>query len=191
MTVTISDTRSPGYQPGDYDPSVPLAIASYNLLLNRNKHTHNSPEALRAEAAQQVWTDQANRMGRGNTVPWWDLDPNALSHDEMMYECDADLGSPSQVDCTQIEWNQLTPASDTLTVGPGHTLFLHSNTCYLAISATIAIVLNWNQIRTAVAALTAMCVQAPFGPPQGGRAYYQPPQRISRRRERRDDLTGR
>ena len=194
MTLTISDTKAPGYGPGDNDPSVALAIASHNRLMNRNKNTHNSPAALKAEADEKAWTEQANRMGRGNNIPWWDFDPDAATHDEMNYECDANLGRPSRVDCTQIEWNQLTPASDTLTVGPGNALFLHSNTCYLAVSASIGIVLSWNQVRTAVAALTAMCVQAPFGPPQGGRAYHRPSAarpRIGRRSQNRDKLTGR
>ena len=65
----------------------------------------------------------------------------------MNYECDASLGSPAEVDCT---WNQLTSASDTLTVGLGEVTFLHANTCYLAISAAVNLVLNWSQIRTAV-----------------------------------------
>ena len=188
MTVTISDSAD-GKQPGDHDPSVPQAISNYNVYLNRNSNIHNSPEAIQSEDNIQMWSDVAARMGRGETVTWWQTASPSVK-DEMNYECDNSLGSPAEVDCTQIEWNQLTPTSDTLTVGPGDVTFLHSNTCFLAISASVSLVLNWSQIRTAVASLMNACVQAPYDPPQGGRAYYRPTQQISNRKEKRDSLTG-
>lgn len=64
-------------------------------------------------------------MRRGGGKLWWQFFP--LSSNEMNYECDAGLGSPSEVDCTQIEWQQVSPASDTLTVSPGRVIFLHSS----------------------------------------------------------------
>lgn len=177
-------------QPGDHDPSVALAVSKYNIFMTRERFTHNSPSALRAVADATKWEQQATRMGRGETLPWWQQDPNASSHDEMSYECDAGLGTPSEVDCTQIEWQQLGPPSDTITISPNMATFLHSNSCYLAISASISIVVSWRQIRTALSTLMSVCVQAPFGPAQGGRAYYRAPQRLSGRREKRDSLTG-
>ena len=64
--------------------------------------------------------------GSGSLTPWWQQQI-APSADEMAYECDAALGSPSDVDCSQIEWNQLMQASSTLSVGPGNPTFLHSS----------------------------------------------------------------
>ena len=166
--------------PGDNDPAIAEALAAYNVNQNRNKNTHNSPAALKNEENIQTWTDQAARMGRGETTPWWDIPSEANDKDEMNYECDANLGNPAEVDCTHIEWNELPPPSDSLNVGPGTTTFLHSNTCYLAISASKNLVLTWNQIRTAVSTLMNMCIQPPYGSPQGGRAFYRPPQHVGR-----------
>ena len=64
-------------------------------------------------------------MTRGGSRPWWS--PVVPGPDEMTYECDASLGSPSEVDCLHIQWDQLSPASDTVQVGPGSTTFLHSS----------------------------------------------------------------
>ena len=76
-----------------------------------------------------VWLQSAAGMSRTGQTAWW---TEAASPDEMTYECDADLGSPLLTECTQIEWNQLGPASvsppsDTVTVGPGVVQFLHSS----------------------------------------------------------------
>ena len=109
-------------------------------------------------------------MTRGSHRPWWGGHSPA-PQDEMTYECDDLLGNPSVADCSRIEWNQIGPATDTIAVGPGVT-FLHSNSCYLAISATISLVLAWEQVRAALATLMNVCIQHPYQPPQGGRAYF-------------------
>ena len=186
MTISNSYTQ---FQPGDHDPSVAKAISDYNLNLNRNINTHNSPAALRSEQNIQKWNDQAARMGRGETVPFWGTEPSTGTSDEMNYDCDANLGSPAEVDCTQIEWNQLGPPSDSVQVGPGKITFLHANSCVLAISSAVSLVLRWDQIRTAVAALMNACIQTPYGLPQGGRAYYRP-KTVSGRRKKWGDITG-
>ena len=113
LKVTSSPDNNP--EPGDYDPAIPLAI-----------------EGWTANAAQQgvdtssIWTRQADYMTRGgSSITWWDF-PSSAETDEMTYECDSGLGSPSVTDCAQVEWHQLGPTSDTLAVGPGSTQFLHS-----------------------------------------------------------------
>ena len=65
-------------------------------------------------------------MTKGGSRPWWQF-PKAAA-DEMTYECDASLGSPSEADCSHIEWSELLPDSDSLHVGPGAVTFLHSST---------------------------------------------------------------
>ena len=186
---TLSISSRPGQlQPGEYDPSVAMAIADYNVNLNRNKNTHNSPAALLSEQNIKKWKDQATRMGRGEYVRFWETDPSA-GDDEMNYECDANFGSPLEVDCTQIEWNQLTPPSDTLQVGPEEVTFLHFDSCVLAISSAVSLVLRWEQIRAAVAALMNVCIQTPYGVSQGGRAYYRP-KTVGGRRKKRESTTG-
>ena len=121
-------------------------------------------------ANSNYWTLMSFSMTRGSHRPWWGGHSPA-PQDEMTYECDDLLGNPSVADCSRIEWNQIGPATDTIAVGPGVT-FLHSNSCYLAISATISLVLAWEQVRAALATLMNVCIQHPYQPPQGGRAYF-------------------
>ena len=134
---------------------------------------HGSESEKLALIKSEMWNAKASGMIRGGSSPSWYNTPTETESlsDEMTYECDSGLGSPTVADCSSVEWAQLGPASDTLSVGP-NTIFLHSNTCYLAISATITVVLIWQQIQAALAALMNTCVQHPYQPPQGGRAYY-------------------
>lgn len=176
--------------PGNLDPAIPIGVA---------RATYTTAEEMAhfpaLVASSNHWVAQADRMKRGSMETWWQLQP-PQAPPEMTYECDANLGSPPVIDCTQIEWNQLSPPSDTLNVGPGVT-FLHSNSCYLAISVTVALVLTWEQIRTAVATLMNVCIHTPYLAPQGGSAYWTPQaKRISgkkkrrRRRRQASNLTG-
>lgn len=56
-------------------------------------------------------------MVKGGAEKWWEY--NRDHPIEMTYECDAKLGSPSVVDCTQIQWQGLGPPSDTIRLTPG------------------------------------------------------------------------
>ena len=76
------------------------------------------------EIGARFWSTQVQSMRRGGTTPWWTL---PLQKSEMTYECDSSLGSPPIVDCTQVEWQQLGAASDSLTLGPGKVTFFHSS----------------------------------------------------------------
>ena len=73
---------------------------------------------------------------------------------------------------------------------PGLNL-MDSDSCYLAISATISIVLSWPQIRDAVAVLMSMCIENPgLSSPQGGRAYYSTSAKVGCRRKRQTQVNG-
>ena len=153
----------------------------------------------------------------GSSTTWRDFLAESTTANTITYECDSGLGSPLVADCAQIEWQQLGPTSDSLAVGPGLTRFLHSGelqgklpahhnslqrrtlkpfvrsgTCYIAISAISSIVLNWEQIRTAIITLINVCVQHPFQPAQGGRAFYRlsKAQPVNRGKPRRRDNAG-
>ena len=114
--------------PGDTDPAIPIAMAE--ALSNA------ALSALLGGTLQQIyvseslaWIQIAVGMSRAGQTPWWG---EPLSLDQMIYECDKDLGSPSVMDCTQIEWNQLGPQHirpllDTITVEPGAVQFFHSS----------------------------------------------------------------
>ena len=187
LTVHVMTSSGRILYPGDTDPSIAVALAE---AASKPSAARSGSSALDISPSD-VWLSQLEQMSRAGRTRWYTR--NTQFSDEMEYQCDALLGAPSAVDCTQIEWNQLTPPSDTLAVGPGVTTFLHSNTCYLAISAVVSLVLTWAQIRTAVSVLMNICIQAPLQPPRGGRAHYAAPLQISRRKigkRQRGEVTG-
>ena len=184
ITVTVGGPNSPLRSPGDFDPVIPFRMAAILTSEARDLPTNSiAPGLLRANGRQ--WYNTGMAMGRPSQLPWWRY-PVMTVPDEMTYECDASLGNPTAADCTHIEWNQLGPPSDSLTVQPGNTKFLYSGTCYLAISASLTTVLTWDQVQTAVATLMNICIQLPFQAARGGRAYFGPqPQQISGKRKKK------
>ena len=130
ITLTISGINGKRFWPGDTDPSIPIVFAEYT-----NARGGRSTEASHIQGISSVladyWLAVAVVMERGGPKRWWGLQPSQTSN-EMTYVCDTGLGRPSVTDCTQIEWNQLGPASisppsDTVAVGPGVVQFLHSS----------------------------------------------------------------
>lgn len=191
FTVTLSGPTDQYYAPGNTDPEVPIALSEYMARYSRAENDLQLLPHVRDRIF--YWDAQSIGMRRGSGQPWWSPQ-NAVASNEMSYQCDAGLGSPATVDCAHIEWDQLIPLSDTLTVGPrAGVTFLHSNTCYLAISSTIPLTLTWNQVRAAVSALMSICIHNPFQASHGGRAYYShPSHQIGKRgRQRRNsEVTG-
>ena len=170
FTVTVSGPTNKLYSPGNTDPAISLAIGS-NIAAMTDP---GDPQSLKENKEKEAyWNERSTQMTRGSTTAWWSLGPTEAKP-EMIYQCDSSLGTPSASDCTAIEWQQLAVQPGTLTVGP-EAIFFHVNTCYLAISAAAVIILTWNQIRTAVSALTDTCIQHPYQAAQGGRAYLGPP----------------
>ena len=175
ITLTVHGPSVQDPHPGDRDPSVPSAIS--RLFKNKSrKFPKGSNEWWHYGLQSSLYAGDA---GPYNGKPWWDratqLSQAALlASDEMTYVCDSALGSPSTVDCSQVESSQLGSPSDTLQVGPSVT-FLHQNSCYIAITASVALVLTWEQVRVALNALLGSCVDNPYDRPQGGRAFYSPP----------------
>ena len=189
--VTVAVTGLPGrlFSPGNTDPAVPLGLAWYNTKI-ADMAPLRSATSLHRSANAAYWIIKAAGMQRGSPVSW--NRQVSESSDKMTYDCDPGLGSPLAVDCAQVEWQKLGQASETIIVGPEKVVFLHSNTCYLAVTASVALVLTWEQIRTALSTLMAICIQHPFHAPQGGRARFrsQPRQICSHRRKRMDPITG-
>ena len=188
FTVTISGPSNKRYSPGNTDPVVPLAIGTYLVTDGINP---GDPQSRSKNLKKETyWNEKSVEMERGSTTTWWSLGPPGIE-DEMVYQCDSGLGTPSASDCTAINWQQLATQSDSLRIGP-ETIFFHVNTCYLAISAVVAIVLQWNQIQMAASALMNTCIQHPYQAAQGGRAYFvsgsQDSTRINKRQS--TNLTG-
>ena len=211
ITITVTHAESPksGKQPGNTDPAIPLVIGKYMHAAVGGSEGSGQLPKIRSIGGQ-MWELASTGMIRSSSTTWWLSASQSSTHDEMTYECDTALGSPAVVDCTQVEWNQLGPPSDTVRVGPGMVQFLHSSeskvsvtaislatdprtypdTCFVAISAEIIILLSWSQIRTAVSTIMNMCIQNPLQSSQGGRAYYKSAAKATRRDGGFTQLTG-
>ena len=196
FTVTVSDhTNLHRYPPG-YDPAIPIMLVSG---INDERATSNNP-------AYALFTEQVLLRGTITGMsPWYgDGGPqlsNAASaiNDDMTYECDASLGSPSMVDCSQIEYSQLGASSDSVSLGPGAGKVFVENTCRVTVDASMAITLTWNQIKIALDTLLRLCVGNPLTKGRGGKAFYGSQSAValeetvtggSKRKRRRRAVTG-
>ena len=201
ITLSISNLVIADPSPGDYDPCIPCLLAILNIAAAENEPQGSQARPAHIIAAQR-WYQIGDGMKRGERQPWWSRaipDLQFATSNEMAYECDSNLGNPAPVNCMHIEWDQLgstgSSPSDILTIAPGTVEFFHSDTCYLAISASVPMTLTWEQIRTAAKTLLSICVTGPLqaATPQGGKAYYKQPQKgLSGREEKeRRSINGR
>ena len=183
FTVTITTGFDGGDDPtpGRYDPTTGGAIFTslYETLLNTpfTSPLWNSLSSA-AERLNHYWA----RMGRaydydnGYGNPWYGMQGQAsLSKDTTNYECDAKLGNPQRVDCSQLQYSQLSHTSDGVALEPGTTKFLHSETCNVGISVSEATTITWKQVKSAVNELIEACVNNPLRQGVGGRASYGHP----------------
>ncbi|MCJ1223628.1 hypothetical protein MMC12_000271 [Toensbergia leucococca] len=183
----------------DTDPAIPYTIAGQaDTRAGELWDEGNEDTPLYEHFADIV--DRLDRreeqMQRGGSLTWWEDSP--LPPDQMVYECDANLGSPALVDCNQLQWQGLGPTSDTVTINPETPKFFSSmpseDTCNIAISATTTTTLMWRQLQTALNTLMNVCVENPIKSSQGGRAHFAlnpPPSKYHRKRGKRDSqVTG-
>ena len=196
FTVTVAG--KPNYkgtgpiEPGDYDPAVPEVVAGAlrGVISGWRK---GNPYARRYIKDAQILDSIAAEMDHKFHVDnWWEY-PERIRTNQMAYECDANLGSPTAVDCGNLEYSSLLGApSDPVSVGPGMDHFLSLGTCSAAITASVHLVLTWNQIKIALDALINRCVSNPLQPAKGGRAYYATPLSYgpSSRRMKRGTIDG-
>ena len=108
-------------RPGDFDPSVPVFMSGWMFGVWATSQLKTPSHMGRYGDTSLILHLKASSMSRGGRTPWWTS--SASSADDMTYDCDANLGSPSVVDCAQLEY-QAGAASDTLQLGPGETKFL-------------------------------------------------------------------
>ena len=123
LTVTVG-TLTGESEPGDENKAIPLALAK---SLRRKGNEAPSFSALQQHYYQSSTEmfDKAVLTGLGKPGPWWQ---NPVTQDQMSYECDAHLGAPRKVDCSQLQYSQLSGAADSVSVGPGAPRYLHSST---------------------------------------------------------------
>ena len=168
-------------QPGDRDQSVRMSIISeFSKMELKQEESRQDNPSMRVAITAFLSTVIYSELGPGGGNPWWipyrgNTAENLAASNKMIYECDALLGAPSAVDCDHIEWSELAPDSDTLYVAPGVVTFLHQNSCYLAVTASTALTLTWQQIRVALDTLLHACIENPVSTSSGGRAFYGAP----------------
>ena len=195
ITATVHGTYTKNPSPGDQHPSVPLAIS---YLFEQQSKTQPVDSHEHFVSLMESALYQGDASGQPGPRAWWDrgsigsesAQRTLLASDHMTYECDSKLGNPSNIYCSQIERSQLGPPSDTLTVAPEATTFLHQEDCYLAITASIALVLTWQQIKAALDTLLNSCVNRPYSASQGGRAFFGTPSYPDISIKKRDTVSG-
>ena len=162
-------SQTDDFYPGNYDPTVGRAIysaVSDEWALYRDLGVPTNPFQYLLLRFGYNWVV----MERGSRNTWFSY--TASPRDEMTYQCNSSLGHPEQVDCNKLQYSQLGYPSDTITIQPGKDISLKSGTCGIVISALVAVVLQWEQIRTAVDELIEICVNNPTSTSLGGMAFW-------------------
>ena len=198
FTVTVkSDPRNPKQRfPGQRDPSVAGVLYEGVQTVEES-----SAGGARLSNLRQGLGANWLSMRRGGLWSWYqDLKSTTNSADDKMaYVCDANLGRPTQVDCSSLQYSMFGSPSETITIGTDTPKTLSSGTCTVAISAGGSISLTWAQIIAAVGTLIEICVDNPIGSSQGGTAVagtqslldLRPVNRKKKRRELGErDITG-
>ena len=180
------------FHPPHYDPTVGGAIFGglYQTLLNTafQSPSWNSLNSM-AEQINKNW----GRMIRGEGRSWYDRYSLGLSstpsEDTTTYKCDAKLGKPQLVDCSQLEYSQPYHLNDGLPLQPGLTKFFYSETCNIGVSVSRSTTIRWGQIKSAIDELIETCVNNPLTSSMGGRAFsgHQPIDTAGKRRRKRDE----
>ena len=159
--VEVTTNTLKVYEPAFYDPAVGEALA--DGVSQRGNHARGEMIALQAES-----------MGRGKHIEWWESFAAAGSgyRSEMIYACDSNLGSPTSADCSQLEYSSLGPPSDTVMIGPGSAAkVLSVDSCNVGITASPAMSVTWAQIQAGLDALINICVTHPLMKARGGSAH--------------------
>ncbi|KAL9120123.1 MAG: hypothetical protein Q9187_003327 [Circinaria calcarea] len=166
LTITITSRSKRRSGAGDADPLIPLHLY---LAQAQFDGYHLSKETY---PFYQAFLSMSRAMHTAGRQPWWQHLSRSPSHpDQMTYACDANLGSPPEVDCSRLEYSELGAPSDTVAIVPGIPKVLFSQVCTLAISSPIPITVTWAQVSAALEALIGICVSGPLKR-TGGRAYY-------------------
>ena len=184
FTVTIDRDEKRDFYPEYNDPAVG------SQLRDRVREKGN---VERADALDRS-TDYMSRRNGASASWWWSFKTESDSgserdQSEMVYACDASLGAPKAVDCSQLAYSGLGPPSDTVTVGPGAPKYLSLKTCHAAITAVHSITLTWAQISAGLNTLLDNCVTHPWLASRGGRAFYDT-STTSKKRKRAPDVSG-
>ena len=118
ITVTVS-TILGSQEPGDEDQSIPLLLGG--LLSGRADRfsLYSTNRRVIMQRSSQFYGKAMNMASGREGGPWWQQTP-VSPDDDTSYECDAGLGAPREVDCSQLQYSQLGGGStDQVMIGPG------------------------------------------------------------------------
>ena len=117
LTVSITNPRTKKPASGNTDPSIALTLGDSVREAWINTLPQDPMRQLLAKRSN-YYVSQSMRMRTGGSVPWWSAPVNPVE-DDMTYECDSKLGSPKEVDCAHVEWEELGPNTDVVELVPG------------------------------------------------------------------------
>ena len=121
MSVTNKRPKAPS--PGDYDPSVPILVAED--IASSSRYADSATRARLGRAISDFTMRSQAMSADGSGQTWWTSVP--ASANEMTYECSPDLGSPAPADCAHVEWSELGPDDETISLAEGAVKFLSSS----------------------------------------------------------------
>ena len=170
VTIWSSDFPDDDFNPGDVDPAIGVTLLDHITEAYDNA-AKGSLLQTELSYRRNFFERSLDQMNRNDQKPWWNV-PGAETDVDMTYACDVRLGGPDIVDCSKLEYYMGGSSSDEITIGPGATTFFHSDTCNVAISATVTMSLSWAQIKSALDMLINLCVGNPMLASVGGRAYF-------------------
>lgn len=176
--------------PGIYDPTVGGAIftALYETLMNTpfGSPLWNSLSNM-AEQINRYWGSMSREGdGHGFGSPWYATynlgSSTPPTKETTTYKCDAKLGRPQHVDCSQLQYSQLYhETDDSLALQPGFTKFFHSQTCNIGISMLVSTTVTWKQIKSAVNEIIEVCVNNPLKSATGGSSFLRTSEPVQHR----------
>ena len=157
VTVSFKDPGKPN-QPGNYDPSIALRLYEYStqyiLASSKSLAGPSTNPWYYAFLGMYQNLQQGDKVSRST---WWDS-VQRVAEDQMAYTCDANMGTPVESDCHQLEASQLGPPSDIVLIHPDAPLVRTINSCTIAIQTVTPIHVTWAQIATAVGVLLQVCI---------------------------------
>ena len=156
--------------PGDYDPVTGAVL--YDAIHGALQASQfGSSLWNHFSSAASLFSSHYVSMTRGGGQSWYGpTQETAL--DEMAYECDAKLGNPREVDCSQLLYSQLGNSSEIIEVEPGSVFFVQQSTCMVAISSIAYVALTWGMIVPYVRTLVEYCAENPLWDSVGGQAFF-------------------
>ena len=169
LTVSMMKALTPQKRPGQTEASIAESLAKHVAVRALQPGVSSAAQTYALDYGR-VLHRRALQMEGGQGPDTW-YDPTLPGSDEMTYQCDSKLGSPSVIDCEKLMYHGL-GKFDTATVdlGPSKTKIFVEGECAVGVSSITPITVAWSQIVTAFNGLINVCIESPWTA-YGGRAF--------------------